>query len=227
VIQPYIYAALLIMGATFVVAFFYCLDALQGERRDRSILFWKSLPVSDVTTVLSRAAIPLVIIPVITFAISMVTIWMMYLISMVVLAGSGVGAGMLWSRLPLWQITLTLFYHLIFIHGLWYAPFYCWLLLVSAWARRMAFLWAVIPVLTLHALEKVVLNTSHFASIVHYRIFGAPSQHTLTSAHLFLGALDTPRPGEILAAPGLWIGLMVAAGFLAIAVRLRRYREPM
>jgi len=227
VIQPYIYAALLIMGATFVVAFFYCLDALQGERRDRSILFWKSLPVSDVTTVLSKAAIPLVIIPLITFAISMLTIWMMYLISMVVLAGSGVGAGMLWSRLPLWQITLTLFYHLIFLHGLWYAPFYCWLLLVSAWARRMAFLWAVIPVLTLHALEKVVLNTSHFASILHYRIFGAPSQHTLTSAHLFLGALDTPRPGEILAAPGLWIGLMVAAGFLAIAVRLRRYREPM
>jgi ABC-2 type transport system permease protein len=227
VMQPYIYAALLIMGATFVVAFFYCLDALQGERRDRSILFWKSLPVSDLTTVLSKAAIPLVIVPVITFAISMVTIWTMCVISAMVLAGSGVGAGMLWSRLPLWQITLTLFYHLIFLHGLWYAPFYCWLLLVSAWARRMAFLWAVIPVLTLHALEKVVMNTTHFASILHYRLLGAPSDHTLTSGHLSMGALDTPPPSEFLAAPGLWIGLMIAAGFLALAVRLRRYREPM
>ncbi len=45
--QPYDFAALLIMGVTFVVAVFYCLDALHGERRDRSILFWKSLPVSD------------------------------------------------------------------------------------------------------------------------------------------------------------------------------------
>ena len=61
-----VFAALLIMGATSVVALFYCLDALQGERRDRSILFWKSLPVSDVTTVLSKASIPLVILPVIT-----------------------------------------------------------------------------------------------------------------------------------------------------------------
>src|SRR5437773_10588476 len=47
--QPYSFAALLIMGTTFIVAVFYCLDALHGERRDRSILFWKSLPVSDLT----------------------------------------------------------------------------------------------------------------------------------------------------------------------------------
>jgi len=45
--QPYDFAALLIMFTTLVVAVFYCLDALHGERRDRSILFWKSLPVSD------------------------------------------------------------------------------------------------------------------------------------------------------------------------------------
>jgi ABC-2 type transport system permease protein len=225
--QPYVFAALLIMGATFVVAFFYCLDTLQGERRDRSILFWKSLPVSDLTTVLSKAAIALVIIPLLTFAISMVTIWIMYLISTVVLVGSGVGPTTLWSRMPLWQMTITLLNHLVFLHGLWYAPFYCWLLLVSAWARRMAFLWAVIPVLTLHALEKVALNTSHFASILSYRILGAPSHHALTTGRVSMDPLDTLSPGEFLALPGLWIGLMVAAIFLALTVRLRRYREPM
>ena len=225
--QPYVFAALLIMGATFVVAFFYCLDALQGERRDRSILFWKSLPVYDLTTVLSKAAIALVIIPLLTFAISMVTIWIMYLISTVVLVGSGVGPATLWSRMPLWQMTLTLLNHLVFLHGLWYAPFYCWLLLVSAWAPRMAFLWAVIPVLTLHALEKVALNTSHFASILSYRILGAPSHHALTTGRVSMDPLDTLSAGEFLALPGLWIGLMVAAIFLALTVRLRRYREPM
>src|SRR6202140_5345961 len=64
--RPYNFAALLLMGTTFVVAVFYCLDALHGERRDRSILFWKSLPVSDVTTVLAKASIPLVILPLFT-----------------------------------------------------------------------------------------------------------------------------------------------------------------
>src|SRR5262245_39448909 len=51
-------APALIMGAAIIVSVFYCLDALYGERRDRSILFWKSLPVSDVTAVLAKLAIP-------------------------------------------------------------------------------------------------------------------------------------------------------------------------
>src|SRR5438067_7390795 len=105
--QPYDLAAMMMIFTVFIVGVFYCLDALQGERRDRSILFWKSLPVSDFTTVLSKATIPMVIIPLLTFAISVVTIWIMYLISSVVLAGSGVGAGALWSRLPLWPTTVT------------------------------------------------------------------------------------------------------------------------
>jgi len=65
--QPYDFAALLIMGTTLIVAIFYCLDALYGERRDRSILFWKSLPVSDVTTVVSKAIIPILVLPLVTF----------------------------------------------------------------------------------------------------------------------------------------------------------------
>ena len=78
------------MAAAFIVAIFYCLDALHGERRDRSILFWKSLPVSDLTTVLSKASIPLVVIPLLTFAITVVTQFIMLLLSTAVLLGSGV-----------------------------------------------------------------------------------------------------------------------------------------
>src|SRR5208283_3600079 len=83
--QPYNFAELLIMGTTFIVAVFYCLDALYGERRDRSILFWKSLPVSDLTTVLSKASIPIVVLPLATFAITVVTQWIMLLLSTAVL----------------------------------------------------------------------------------------------------------------------------------------------
>src|SRR3954447_3546571 len=68
--QPYTYVALAVMVATFLVSIFYCLEALRGERRDRSILFWKSLPVSDLTSVLSKATIPLVILPLLTFFIT-------------------------------------------------------------------------------------------------------------------------------------------------------------
>src|SRR5208282_3785250 len=87
--SSYTFAALLIMGASIIVAFFYCLDALHGERRDRSILFWKSLPVSDSVTVLSKASIPIFFVPLLGFAITLALWIMMRLLSGVVLLGSG------------------------------------------------------------------------------------------------------------------------------------------
>jgi ABC-2 type transport system permease protein len=143
--QPYTYAALLLMFTTFIVAVFYCLDALHGERRDRSILFWKSLPVSDLTTVLSKASIPLVVLPLLTFAITVVTQFIMLMLSTVVLLGSRQSIATLWTQLPIFQMWLMLLYHLVAVHSLWYAPFYGWMLLVSAWARRAPFLWAALP----------------------------------------------------------------------------------
>ena len=97
VAEPYNFAALLIMGSTFLVSLFYCLEALHAERRDRSILFWKSLPVSDLTTVLSKATIPLVILPLLTFAIIAATQWVMLLISIAVLSVSGQSVAALWD----------------------------------------------------------------------------------------------------------------------------------
>src|SRR2546421_3263474 len=79
--QPYDLAAMMMIFTVFIVGVFYCLDALHGERRDRSILFWKSLPVSDLTTVLSKATIPLVILPLLTFAITVCVQLIMLLMS--------------------------------------------------------------------------------------------------------------------------------------------------
>src|SRR6184192_86755 len=98
---PYDIAAMIIIVTAFIVGFFYCLDALYGERRDRSILFWKSLPVSDLTTVLSKACIPLVVLPLITFAIIVVLQMIMAALSTVVLLGSGLSAAALWTKMPL------------------------------------------------------------------------------------------------------------------------------
>src|SRR2546422_9977936 len=142
--QPYDFVALMLMAITFLVAVLYCLDALYGERRDRSILFWKSLPVSDVTTVLSKAIIPILLLPLLTFAITFVVQLIMLLISTAVLLGSGQSAAPLWSNVSFFQMSLALLYHLVAVHGLWYAPIFGWLLLVSAWARRAAFLWAAL-----------------------------------------------------------------------------------
>src|SRR6202022_4720113 len=131
--QPFDIAALMLMGTTFIVAVFYCLDALHGERRDRSILFWKSLPVSDRTTVLSKAAIPLVVLPLFGFALSVATQVILLLWSTVVLMGSGVSPAPWWAELRFIEMLVVLLYG-ISAFTLWHAPMYAWLLLVSGWA---------------------------------------------------------------------------------------------
>ena len=220
------FAQLLIMATTFIVAVVYCLDALHGERRDRSILFWKSLPVSDLTTVLSKASIPVIVLPVLTFVVTLATQWIMLLMMSAAMLASGLSPTALW-RLSLVQISL-LFFHLLAIHGLYYAPIYGWLLLVSAWARRAAFLWAGLPLLAIGVVEKVGFNTTHFATMLGNRLSGgdeAPSYPMVDSAAMH-HQLTLLTLGRFLVSPGLLAGLLLAAVFLAAAVRLRHSREP-
>src|SRR6202048_890472 len=153
-------SAALIMGTALIVGIFYSLDALYGERRDRSILFWKSLPVSDLTAVLSKLTIPLVILPLLSFAIAVVTQFVMLLLSSAVLLGSGLSVGTLGTRMSFFHMSLMLLYHILTVHGLWYAPIYGWLLLVSAWAPRAPFIWAFLPPVVIWGVEKIAFRTS-------------------------------------------------------------------
>jgi ABC-2 type transport system permease protein len=219
---PFELSAALIMGIALVVGIFYSLDALYGERRDRSILFWKSMPVSDLTTVLSKLAIPLVIIPVLSFAIAVVTQFIMLLLASTVLLGSGANIAALWAQQSVFRFSLELFYHMLTVHGLWYAPLYAWLLLVSAAAPRAPFVWAVLPPFVIWGVEKMAFNTTYFLSLLKVRLTGPPDPEMPRNAD-FMSMLI---PHHFFDQPGLWAGLAVAAVFLAIAVRLRRYRGP-
>lgn len=224
--MPYDIAAMIIILTAFVIGVFYCLDALYGERRERSILFWKSLPVSDLTTVLSKVTIPLVVLPLIIFLIIVATQFSMMLISSAALMPSGL-AGTTWTNFNLFQQSLILLYSLIVI-ALWHAPIYGWALLVSGWARRATFLWAVLPILVIGVLEKIAFDTTHFLSMLKYRLFGAgDTAFAFRPQHgVAIDSLLQLTPGRYLATPGLWLGLAFAAAFVVIAVRQRRYRGP-
>ena len=222
--MPYNTAAIMLILTAFVVGVFYCLDALYGERRDRSILFWKSLPVSDRTALLSNAMIPLVILPLVTFAIVLATQLVMILWTSVLLIGHGMSPASTWTYVPLFQNSFTLLYGLAAI-ALWHAPIYGWALLVSGWARRATFLWAVLPFLAIAFFERITFGTSHFASMLKDRFMGFAPRAFAFNMH----SVDCPRltPVAYLSSPGLWLGLVLAVLFIAIAIRLRRYRAPL
>jgi hypothetical protein len=225
--QPYDIAAMMMILTIFIVGVFYCLDALYGERRERSILFWKSLPVSDLTTVLSKATIPLVVLPLVAFAIIACTQAVILLMTSTTLVVHGMSPASTWTIVPFFQNWVVLLYGLVAI-ALWHTPIYGWLLLVSGWARRATFLWATLPLLAIGMFEKITFNTSHFASMLKDRLLGfAPNAFDFQGRiHPTIDSLAQLTPARYLSTPGLWIGLMFAVAFLAAAARLRRYRGP-
>jgi ABC-2 type transport system permease protein len=229
--EPISFAATLLMLTAFIVGAIYCLDALHGERRDRSILFWKSLPSSDLTTVLMKASIPLLVLPLLCFVVVLATQWVMLELSTLVLVMSGIRPATLWAGLPLFQMEVVLL-HALTVLALQHAPIYCWLLLISGAARRATILWTVLPPLAIGVGENIAFHTSYFGSLLKDRLFGFAADafdlraqgHVLTGPHFI--SLTQLTPGKVLGSPGLWIGLGLAALFLAAAARLRRYREP-
>lgn len=226
---PYDMAAMMLMLTAFIVAVFYCLDALHGERRDRSILFWKSLPVSDFTTVLSKAFVALVVMPVITFAVIIATQLVILLITSVVLVTSGVNPATTVTHTNLVQNTLILLYGLVAL-SLWHAPTYGWMLLVSGWARRAAFLWAILPVLAIGIFERITFGTAYFGNLIKERFMSWAAEAFVLrhgpKGTPILDSLSQLTPGRYLATPGLWLGLVFATVCFVAAVRLRRYRGP-
>jgi ABC-2 type transport system permease protein len=224
--QPYEFAEDLIMGTLIVVGFFYSIDALYGERRDRSILFWKSLPVSDLITVLSKAAIPIVVLPLLAFAITVLTQWFMLMVSSAVLLGNGQNVAILWSRVGIFHRWPMLLFHFLCIHGLWQSPIYAWLLLISVWARRAPILWAALPPLTIGIVEKVAFNTAYFGSLIGNRFTGGSEGIAIMARGRAMDPMMLFAPLHFLINPGLWIGLAVTAAILSAAARLRRCRGP-
>jgi ABC-2 type transport system permease protein len=226
---PFYFVAAAMCFTMFLVAVFYCLGALYNERRDRSILFWKSLPVRDLTTVLSKIATPMVILPAVTLTITLATQLLMLAIGAMGFAthATGVDADV---PVPFGEIALVTAYGLVTL-TIWWAPLYAWLLLVAGWAKRAPFLWAVLPPLGLAIAEKLAFNTNHIGDIIGSRVAGGYTMAFVTP--------KKPTPGmnpdamlphidaeKFISAPGLWLGLLAAAAMIAAAVWMRRRREP-
>ena len=222
-----------------ILAAVYSLDSLYAERKDRSILFWRSIPSTDFETVLSKLLTATVVIPLVTFAMIVVTHLVVLSTTSVWLAIRGGNAlHLIWSSAPfldVWAATLVFLLAL----PLWLAPFTGWFLLVSAFTRRSPFLTAALPIAILPLLEKMIFDSAVFAEAFFVRSVKMPlfidlstmerifddvdSLASIGNAELsLLGLMDI---GGFLGNPGLWLGLVVCGLFTAAAIYVRRYRD--
>lgn len=217
-----------IMFSSLLVGLFFAIDALHGERRDRSILFWKSLPVSDAKTVLSKLLIPIAIAPAIGLALCVVTQFSLLIAVTLLTRATAIPASAVWSDVAFFEGLPIMVYGLS-AHVLWYAPIYAWALLISVWARRAPALWFFVPPLIVVALELMVLGPSVIGYAILYRLRGVMEIAFDDSPASRKGHIDSLlqlEPLALLTSPALWLGLLFTAAATLAAIYLRRRREP-
>ena len=195
--------------AGLVVVFFYLLDGLFTERRDRSILFWKSLPVSDTKTVLSKLFVALVAMPLWIWALSLLVGLVVFGVLAAKVSNTPAAALGTWHGED-WLVLQATLLGKLAVAALWYLPVAGWLLLVSVLAKRAPFLWATLPFLVLSLAERIALGTNVMGALVAQRLFGFREEVSLMSEF------------SLLASPDLWIGVAIGAALVYAAIRVRQ-----
>ena len=226
-----------------VVVFFYCLSAMFEERRDRSILFWKSLPVSDQQTVLSKVATALIVAPVITIAVASFASVLILLITCATLSFKGINLfGAVLSSPQVYMAPLQVF-GMLPVYALWALPTVGWLLMVSAWAKSKVFLWAVgtpvIAIIIIKWAEKLLgtaMNADWFIQNVVARGllgllpgawfgFEQVQPELLTAGRTMSFGNVFAQSWMTLTGPSVWIGAIAGGLMIFAAMRLRRWKD--
>jgi ABC-2 type transport system permease protein len=210
---------------------YYLLECLYAERKDRSILFWKSLPVSDAQTVLSKLIVALVVVPLGVYALTLVTDMAASAILAGRLGNSPVVGPLLRWDMGIWLQTQGFILAALSMVVLWYAPIAAYLLVVSAWARRNVMLWAILPPLLAFIAERIAFHTNYVGTLLGYRMNGV--WHTIAMSKHFSGnthpvgadAMRQLAPFVVLQNIDLWLGLVATAALVWLAIRIRRHQS--
>jgi len=230
------------------VVFFYLLGSLYDERRDRSVLFWKSLPVADTETVLSKLAWAVVLAPLFAIAIGIGIGLMLWIVLGATAFLNGIpGASAMFTDSQPFRLILHVI-SVIPVYTAWSLPTVGWLMLCSAWAKRFPFLWAVLlPVL---GCALISLSGGIFGAIsglefpfeqlwyvvvfrglmslipgTWYARIGTDDSIQLNGPQDIAGHFDLSNSWSAFATLDMWLGITLGVAMIVLAIRLRRWRD--
>lgn len=222
--------------ASTVLTIFYCLDSLYAERKDKSILFWRSLPITDAETVISKLLTAVIVIPLVTFGVIVIAHLVNLVLTSIFVSIQGGQAGLLiWKSAPLFDVWAAILIIMLAL-PVWFSPFIGWFLFVSAWTKRSPLLTAFLPLVLVPMLEYFIIRTHLIGTAIESRFSGIPIFSGIDPEVFFdeeafasradavslLGFIDI---GKFLTSPAMWAGLIVCGLFATAAMYVRRYRD--
>ena len=222
-------------GIVSIIIFFYALDALYGDRKDRSVLFWKSLPITDTQTVLSKLLIALVVAPAIAVAVALATALLFVVVLSVAMIFQGYNPfPLLWGELPLFSIAANMLTIELAV-SIWFLPFVAWFLFASAASTRTPFLIALLVPAGIAFAEKLAFNTSVFLDTLgdYADRFYEPLFRRMENLRIEDGSQNfdvsgaLPGPADVMSIlldPALLVGLLVGITLIVLTIQLRHRR---
>lgn len=222
--------------ATAILTIFYCLDSLYAERKNKSILFWRSLPITDSETVVSKFLTAAIAIPVIAWGVIIVTHIVVLLLAGIYVGVQGGSSGFLiWKSAPVFDVWSGLLLFMLTL-PIWFSPFIGWFLFVSAWTKRSPLLMAFLPLLIVPTLEYWIFRSHLILDAIQSRfeqlpMFSGIDPERFLEEHDFIENADLVSLisyidiGKFLTSPAMWAGVIVCALFLTAAIYVRRYRD--
>jgi ABC-2 type transport system permease protein len=219
-----------------ILTTFYTLDSLYAERKDKSILFWRSLPITDAETVVSKLLTAIFVLPLVTVAAIIAT----HIVNLVITTGwvmvrGGNAAHLIWGSVPLfdnWAAALIV----TIASAIWMSPFIGWFLFVSAFTKRSPLLMAFMPLIIIPIVEWIFFRSKLFATAVFGRGEMIPLFREMDFERFFdedrmrvneeiVSLLAHIDVGRFLLSPSVWAGVVVCGLFATAAIYLRRYRD--
>lgn len=223
----------------FIVVTFYLLGALADDRKDRSILFWRSMPVTDTATVLSKYASATLLAPALMIAaLALTQFGLMLIATVMVWMGEGSSWQLVWSPAHPWTVWINLIGAYL-VQAVWMAPLFGWFLLASAYSKRRPFLTAVVPIVVFSLLENWIsllkslnLSETFFTPFIFNRLSEGPIPMIISNRffdHIrYSSEMHSNQLGNYLRlfqTTEMWVGLLIGIGLIAAAIFVRHNRD--
>ena len=197
----------------------YSLSTFADERKDRSLIFWRSLPVSDLTTVLSKVFIVTLIVPLMVIPyIILLQLVAMTSASIFFATNDIVSFGWLWG-----SYIITDWFRIIFslwAQALWSLPLFLWLMLAGTYAAR-PIAGAIVPPVILIVLEGVIFKTDLVLEFIENRIGFWSRSDSFPKEYQEIRVVDISDILLLFSTQAFWIGILASVILVAGIVYVR------